>query len=204
MTTNPIRTAIVGILGGAFLLVVYLTCTFISWALYPSAFSPLTNMLSRLGNPLYNPEGAAWYNVGNILTGLGMVPFFIGFSIWRIDGKKNQVLLVKLAQIAGFVDAFSVIMVGIFAEGMAELHGYMGGFYFITNACVLTLAYFAFKSHPQFPRGYSKFCVLVILLYYMNAITLGFVPLAEWLAVFSATGLEAFLLYKSVQVLRKR
>ncbi len=201
MKKSPSRAAIAGITGGVLILGTYLACTFISWSLYPSAFSPLTNMISHLGDAVYNPNGAAWFNVGNILTGIGMVPFFIGFKLWYL-GDKNQVFLVKLAQIAGFVDAFAVIMIGLIPENLGLVHGYWAGFYFITNSLVLTLSYFAFRNHPQFPKLFSKTWLIVIVLYYLNAVALGFSPLAEWLAVFSGLALAAILVVIAVRTLK--
>ncbi len=202
MTVTPSRTAIVGIVGGMLALGVYLVCIAISWAMYPYAYSPLTNMISRLGNPNYNPVGAAFFNVGQILTGLCLVPFFFSFRAWRTD-QKNQALLVKLTQIAGYISALGVILVGLNPEGVTWLHGYMGGFYFCANLSLFILSFFAFRKHPQFPRGFSTFCVIGICLNSINAVKLGLWILGEWLAIISSVGLTVLVLANALHIFRK-
>ena len=44
----------------------YILFTAISFFYYPTAYSPLTNWLSDLGNPLQNPSGAIYYKIGGV------------------------------------------------------------------------------------------------------------------------------------------
>ena len=69
------------ILSFAALFVILFFCAFTltSITLFPSAFSPIVNYLSDLGNSAFNPKGAWFYNAGCILTGLALFPFYAGF-----------------------------------------------------------------------------------------------------------------------------
>jgi hypothetical membrane protein len=59
---------------GATVIVLYCAFTFSSWALFPTAYNPITNWLSDLGNSSYNPRGAILYNLGCIFTGIAYSP----------------------------------------------------------------------------------------------------------------------------------
>jgi len=64
----------IGSFAGIAVIVLYCVFTFSSWALYPTAYSPVTNWLSDLGNSTNNPHGAILYNLGCILTGIALFP----------------------------------------------------------------------------------------------------------------------------------
>jgi len=67
---------------GVVVIIFYCAFTFTSIALFPTAFSPIDNWLSDLGNPSFSPHGAVFYNVGCILTVLALMPFLAGLYKW--------------------------------------------------------------------------------------------------------------------------
>jgi hypothetical membrane protein len=67
---------------------IYVIFTALSMSKYPDIYSPFTNWLSDLGNPLVNPSGALIYNLGCVLTSLVLVAFFIGLRSWVNANKR--------------------------------------------------------------------------------------------------------------------
>jgi hypothetical membrane protein len=63
-------------------LVLYLVLSTIAFSFYPSSFSPMGNWLSDLGNNLLNPEGAIFYRLAGILSGVALFGFFLTLSNW--------------------------------------------------------------------------------------------------------------------------
>src|SRR5512143_1008113 len=50
--------------------VTYVTFTFLACELHPLPVSPFENWLSDLGDPIVNPAGAIFYNIGVMLSAL--------------------------------------------------------------------------------------------------------------------------------------
>ena len=105
----------ISIIAGIFVIVFYCTFTFISLALFPPPYSPIDNWLSDLGNSSYSPNGAIFYNIGCILTGSALCPFYIGLYKWYMD-KTWHKLLIIITQIVGVASGFALIMIGVFSE----------------------------------------------------------------------------------------
>ena len=95
---------------GIAVIVLYCVFTFSSWALYPTAYNPVANWLSDLGNSTNNPNGAILYNLGCILTGIALFPFFVGFYKWYTEEKHRRTSIV-VTQIVGCLAALSLIMI---------------------------------------------------------------------------------------------
>ncbi len=202
MTQNQRSTHLAGVIGGALALCVYFTCLLISMTFFPPPFSPLNHMISDLGNSSLNPLGAAWFNVGNVLTGLGLVPFFIGFNIWQTE-QKGQRIRVKLLQIVGFVLAFAVIMIGIFSEDYYAAHVFWARMFFGADLVVMILSFLTFRRHPRFSKGISVYCLLATAMNIINAFPFGETPIVEWFAVFSAIGLVLLMIINTFLAFRK-
>ncbi len=76
----------------------YLTCALVAFSRYPLPYSPLNNWLSDLGNVDVNPAGALFYNIGIVTTGLLLVLFFLGLSVWKMSTNRIQQLMLHLTQ----------------------------------------------------------------------------------------------------------
>src|SRR4030042_518047 len=155
MHINKYWSYVIGISGCVFGNCAYFTCFFISLSLFsPPPLSPLNNWISDLGYSLLNPRGAIWFNIANILSGIGMTLYYVGFRGWYTEeGKQNP--LIKLTQIAGWVNALNIVMLGIFPEDQVDLHGFWAGIFFNVNFVVFLLTFLAFRSHRQIPKWFA-------------------------------------------------
>jgi hypothetical membrane protein len=187
-------------LAGAAVIILYCAFTFSSWALFSKAYSPVTNWLSDLGNSssTYNPRGAVLYNLGCILTGIALFPFFIGFYKWYTDEKWRKTSLL-ISQAVGCLAAFALIMIGVFSENSGSLHTLWSQVFFLLNFLVLILFGVSLFTHPQYIRAiaYYGFIVAAInlaLIFVPNT------PLLEWFTVFTALGYVGLIAYNTTKL----
>jgi hypothetical membrane protein len=186
MEKNPLKWPI-SCTAGIAVIVLYCVFTFVSLALYPLPYSITVNYLSDLGNSVSSPNGAVFYNVGIILAGVALFPFFIGLYKWYSDKQWRRILLIA-TQIIGFVEAFSLIMIGVFPETTGDPHIFWSDVQFILNLIVLILADAALITHPKFmrPIGYYGFLVAAIQVATLALIFMGnSSSLVEWFTVFT-------------------
>jgi len=183
---------------GVFVIVFYCAFTFTSIALFPSAFSPVTNWLSDLGNSSYSPNGAVFFNIGCVLTGLMLFPFFAGLYKWY-TGEKLRKTLIIATQTAGFIAAVALVMIGVFSEDFMAEHVFWSSVFFVFNLIVLILANVALMTHSKFwkPIAYYGFLVAFI-----NLLFVAFreTPILEWFTVFTALGYVALLSYNTLKL----
>lgn len=188
------------VIGGVLVIVFYCVCTFISAGLFPTNWNPVTTWLSDFGNSTYNPNGAIWYNTGCILTGTSMVLFFFGFKLWYIDKKPLKILII-LSQIVGFIDAFGLIMIGVYSEDSMAEHVFWSDFFFKTNLGVLLLISLWMLKMPKASKiipiyGFVNAIVNLLFAFTSSAM----VPLLEWVTVFTALGFVFIITYTSYKI----
>lgn len=184
-------------------IVLYCTFTFISIVFFPGPVSPVNNFLSQLGNSRLNPSGAIFYNLAVILAGLVAILFYVGLYQRYTKKKGNKLLAAALA--VGFVNAFSIIMSGVFSESVNySQHVFWSSLIFISFIPVLILVNTALLTYPDHNKliSYYGFIVAVIdfsLLFIL--LTIGFGPgigpLMEWIAVFSYLAWVGLLAYNT-------
>jgi hypothetical membrane protein len=156
----------------------------VSWSLYPYPYSPWTNYLSRLGNFGYSPFGAYFYNLGCILTGITLIPFFIGLWEWSTSNKLgNEVLLV--GQVLGLCSALALILIGVFSEDKGSPHMAASSAFFLLNFFVLVLVNIGLLFHRRFIKVIGLFGLVLTFLSLPLEIFLGG-PLVEWYTVFGS------------------
>jgi hypothetical membrane protein len=150
-----------------------------------------------LGNSSFNPAGAIFYNMGCILTGIALFPFFGGFYKWYTNDKRRKVSLV-FTQIIGFLAAFSLVMIGVFSEDYAALHTFWSSIFFLLNLIVLVLLGASLFTHPNYmkPIAYYGFLVAAINLLFLFVYN---TPLFEWFTVFTALGYVGLLVYNTLK-----
>lgn len=184
-------------IAGVAVIVLYCAFTFTSWALYPTPYSPVDNWLSDLGNSTYNPSGAILYNLGCVLTGIALFPFFGGLYKWYTSDKGRRILLM-ITQAIGLFAAFSLIMIGVFSEDSGELHILWSSIFFLLNLLVLILIGVSLFTHPNYmkPIAYYGFIVAAINLLFILAYN---IPLFEWFTVFTALGYVGLLVYNMLK-----
>jgi len=91
-------------------------CIFTNIAIqrFPGTFSAAQHYLSVLGNVNKNPNGAVFYNLGVMLTGLSLVIFYVGFVIWNAMRDRSKILAAIL--IFGSMNGFSIFMSAVYPE----------------------------------------------------------------------------------------
>jgi hypothetical membrane protein len=163
--------------------VVYLVFTTIAFLRYPVAYSPTTNWLSDLGNPLINQSGAIFYNLGCILTGLVLIAFYLGLREWVNDNKRLKVLLT-IAQIVGILSSIFLIIAALFPLGShTSIHEISGKMHIILLGFFLTFSATAIIRHPVLAKWPAYFGFIVAVANFVYGAFLYSVFVAEWLAI---------------------
>jgi hypothetical membrane protein len=182
-------------IAGMSMILLYVVCTIASFALYPTRFTITENYLSDLGNSIFNPHGAVIYNVGIILAGVSLVPFFFGFLEWHSKAVWRTRLLVA-TQALGFVEAFALVMIGVYPESAGAAHEMWSNVQFFVNLLVLGLGTGALVCDPRFIKAIGAYAIVAIGLQVaaLVLIVLGHSsPLVEWLTVLTTMLFVALL-----------
>jgi hypothetical protein len=163
--------------------VIYLIFTAVAYAIYPVTYSPLTNWLSDLGNPLVNQSGAVFYNLGCILVSLILIVFYVGISIWN-NGDKKLGRLLRVAQVAGLLSSIALIITAIFPLGAhTPIHAVSGKIHIIFLGFFLTFSGSAFLKHPAAIKWFAYFGFFSALVNFVYGVILYSVFVAEWVAI---------------------
>lgn len=191
-------------IAGILAIIIFCIFTFTAVALFPSGYTPINNWLSDLGNLNLNPNGLIFFNIGCILTGLLLFPFFFGLRKWYIIEKRRKNLLIG-AQIIGFFSAFALIMVGVFPEDTWIKHVISASSFFISLFLFLILGNISLLNHEKFKKwiGYYGFfaalvdlILIILIITTLTAIPTNIpTPLVEWLAVFISLSWIGLLVY---------
>lgn len=171
-------------LAGLFVILLYCVFTAISWALYPEPYGPITHYLSRLGNFNYSPIGAYFYNIGCILTGIALFPFFLSLRSW-VTERKTQIVLLMFGQIFGVLSACALAMIGVFSEDQGTPHMTASSTFFLLNFIVLILVSVAFIWNPKFIKSIVLYGVFIDILSLIFELSIGG-PIVEWFTVFGS------------------
>jgi len=171
-------------IAGLFVIVFYCIFTAVSWALYPEPYGPVTHYLSRLGNFDYSPIGAYFYNIGCILTGLALIPFFLSLRPW-LTNRKAQVFLLMSGQLFGVLSACALVMIGVFSEDQGTPHMTASSTFFLLNFIVLILINVALLCNTQFIKPIALYGVSINILSLAFELTISG-PIVEWFTVFGS------------------
>ncbi|MHA1377054.1 MAG: hypothetical protein ACTSRG_01615 [Candidatus Helarchaeota archaeon] len=150
------------------------------------------NYLSDLGNYIYNPKGADFFNFGLIFVAIAMIPFFIGIS--RFWGQNPHEKILNVCQILGFGAAFALLMIGTFSENAPwTLHELWSMIFFSLILILMGLASYALLDDDNFMKLTSYYGFGAIA---FNAFFLGTgSPFLEWITVLTALAFVALLVY---------
>ncbi len=199
-----IRNYSVSSITGLMAVIVFTVFTFTSLALYPTTYNPLYAWLSNLGNIYLNPSGAIFFNLGCILSGIIMIPFFAGLYKWKPIKKLCKILLI-LGMVLGIYASVSLIMVGVFPETHLQQHLLAAAGVFGSLFIIIILLSLALFNHPKFIRLIAYYgiipIVIDIIFQYVsrgNNLLANFhqtipVPGLEWAAVFASIAWVGFL-----------
>lgn len=178
---------------GILVIGLYCVFTFTSLALFPPPFSAFDNWLSDLGNSSYNPNGAVLYNLGCILTGIMLFPFFIGLSRWYKDEIWHKAFTI-IIQVVGSFSGFALIMIGVYSEDFPSPHVFWSEVFFDVNLIVLILASVTLYFHPDFIKWIGLYGIVVAIINLLFVFFLG-TPILEWFTVFTALGYVGLIVY---------
>jgi hypothetical membrane protein len=168
----------------ALVIVFYCVFTMVSWAFYPDPYGPSTHYLSRLGNFNYSPFGAHFYNWGCILTGIALIPFFLGLKDWWTENTIQRIIMI-VGQVLGVVSGFGLMAIGVFSEDQGEPHMVASSTFFMILFLVLILIIIALFLNPSFNKLVGVYGIGITLSSLAFALTVGG-PLTEWYIVFGS------------------
>lgn len=162
---------------------VYLIFTLTSFLIYPAKYSPLTNWLSDLGNPLENPSGAIYYNLGCIITAILLVLFYIGLQIWNTGTKRTKMLLT-IARITGILAALTLITASLFPLGtFTTVHTISSKMLSVFLGFFLTFSATLLLRNPAAIRWFALFGYITALFNFIYGVFLYEVFIAEWISL---------------------
>lgn len=187
---------------GFIVIILYCTFTLISWALYPSAYGPLTHYLSRLGDYPLNPAGAIFYNLGCITTGLMLIPFFASFTFWFGDSQPQK-LVLAIGQILGMSSGIALIAIGVFSEDTGSPHMTASSVFFLINFVVFIFLNIGLLLNHDFPKLAGVFGIVLDFSTLLLAFTVGG-PITEWYTVFGSLLFVGIVALVSYQVNRRK
>jgi hypothetical protein len=185
---------------GIVALVVFTVFTSLSLASYPGSYSVAFNWLSNLGNVDFNPQGAVYFNLACIITGIILIQFIIQFYRWD-TGKVLERILLVLAILLGLFASLSLIFVGVFPETQIHLHVTAATGVFEALFLVIILMTGAIFNHPKFMMSVALIGVLAVIidLFFLTMLSLPKyhhalatpnptlpIPGFEWATIFSS------------------
>jgi hypothetical membrane protein len=171
------------VVAGFMAVAIYLVFAATALFKYPGAYSPLTNWLSDLGNPLVNQSGAIFYNVGCILTGLVLMAFYISLREWAYNDKRLKTLL-SIAQISGLISSIFLIITALFPLGThTSVHAISGKMHVIFLGFFLTFSATVLLRHRVLKKWPAYFGFMTAVVNFIYGAFLHSVFIAEWLAI---------------------
>ncbi len=136
----------------------------ISFSFYPSYFSPFLNYMSDLGNYIYNPNGAIYYNIGNIINGCLTITFFLGLYLFYSENKTDKRLLFLL-QVIGLFSGFSLIMTAVYSEDLGDIHMSWSISFFITSVFCSLIGGIYLLRQPDSIKGVAHYNIFLAFLH---------------------------------------
>ena len=183
-------------IAGVRVIIFYCFFTFASIVFFQNPWSPWP-YLSDFGNTVYNPGGAVLYNLGCILTGLMLFPFYIGLYKWYGKESWRKVLII-ITQIVGLASGFALMMIGVFNENYGDPHHLWSTVFFMLNLGVLILANISLLTHPKFIKLIAVYGFIVAVVN-LALVVLPSSSIIEWFTVFTALGYAGLLTINMVK-----
>jgi hypothetical protein len=200
--TDKSRGWPVASIAGISAVAVYVVFALVAFPKYPSAYSPLTNWLSDLGNPLANPSGAIFYRLGCALSGAALILFYVKLGIWNTGARRTRVLLT-VAQSAGVSSAVALIVTAIFPLGTATaIHSLWSMMLYISLGFFLTFSATALMRNSAFRKGFGYYAFATAGVNFAFGAILHEVFWAEWISVGMFMAYVLMIAYNSVALVR--
>jgi hypothetical membrane protein len=170
------REVPISVVSGVAAFVLFWVFTLTAAYFYPG-YSPFDNWMSDLGSLETNPQGGFFFNLGCILTGIALIPFFLGLYEWYIGGRRNMILTIA-TQFSGIYLAFSIIMIGLNPIDNLEVHGFWAINFFTVSIFVTLFPSLALYKY-KFTRNVAIYGI------FSTAVNVAFrffimMPIIEW------------------------
>jgi hypothetical protein len=187
----PLISFYVGILT----VICYLLFTLLAFRRYPLPYAPTSNWLSDLGNPVLNPQGAGFYNLGIISTALLLSLYFVGLAVWKIENKSIQISMLYLSQACGILGALCMIMSAIYPISMLATHSFWSTALYILLSTGFVFLAAALRYHSAVPRGLlflgiSTAPSTILMSIFTSVVFLEWVTLVLFLSFVGLVGIE--------------
>jgi len=185
----------VGTIFGFAFIVFYISFTIIASAQFPRTVSPLDMYLSTLGNADISPDGAIFYNLGVILSGLAEILFFIAIYVHYSQHGRGWILIIGL--IAGIINGISASMSGVYPEHVIEIiditnisvnehetWSYLIFFSFIPVLLAFSLAFRGTSGTSRWVTLYGFLVCAIDVIFLATVLSDGPGTIMEWFTVF--------------------
>ena len=169
----------ISVVSGIFVIIIFWSGAIISMLFFPTTYNPFVNWMSDLGSHSKNPKGSFFFNIGCIISGVAMFPFFIGLYEWYIGGRRNKILTM-LTQVAGFYTALAMIMVGLFPEDNVEIHIFWSISLFTISVLTFILPSIALYKY-KFTRNIAIFGFIATIINLILWFCI--IPIMEWVTI---------------------
>jgi hypothetical membrane protein len=173
-------------IAGVCVAIFYILFTAISIFYYPKASSPFTTYLSDYGNMKISPVGSIYYNIGCIVTGLSVMPFYIGLIDWY--NAKASRYLVMLGQLVGLASGAALTLIGIYPEDYPAQHRFWSSTFFELNFVAMLIVNTSLLLSGNFSRRVAIYGYIIQLITLASFLIAGGSPIVEWFTVFSSIG----------------
>jgi len=185
----------ISFIAGFLVVLCYLVFSLLAYSRYPLPFSPMQNWLSDLGNVNFNPHGAILYNIGIIITALLLMLFFLGLSAWKLNNKRVQIIMLRLAQVFGILGLFCMIVSAIFPINFLEVHSFWSASLFILLSTGFVFLAAGLRYHPQVPKwllilGVSTAPIVILWSLFKSVYVLEWFTLLMFLSYVCLVGIE--------------
>ncbi|MFX0132708.1 MAG: DUF998 domain-containing protein [Candidatus Hodarchaeota archaeon] len=170
----------ISVVSGIFVIIIFWSFAIISMLFFPKTYNPFVNWVSDLGSHSKNPRGSVFFNIGCIISGIAMFPFFAGLYEWYIGGRRNKILTI-LTQVAGFYTALAMIMIGLFPEDYLEIHIFWSMSLFTITVLTFFLPSYALYKF-KFTRNIAMFGFIATIINLILWFCI--IPIMEWITIF--------------------
>jgi hypothetical membrane protein len=130
----------------------YLSFAMLAFWRIPGSFSPLRNWLSDLGSSKLNPQGAIFYNIGIITTGLLLIPFFLDLSKLSRGGSKVQKTMLAVTCVLGLLGGLAMIMSAVYPITHIAQHRFWSIALYILLGSAFVFSVASLRYDRRFPR----------------------------------------------------
>ena len=151
---------------------------------YPHEYWPTTNYLSRLGNFDYSPFGAYFYNIGCVVTGIALFPFFIGLFEWH-GSRTISKIIILIGQFLGLLAAVALVLIGVYPENTGQPHMTASALFFLLNFFVLLFIGIGLLFNERFSKEIATYAISFGPFTLILEMSAGG-PIVEWITVFGS------------------